>query len=77
MIEQMIWLVIAIVVITLCLAYASYKGMLIEEKIKVLEAEIDFLKLNEEIYNEHIDYIYRCLISDGDKLQNINDKLHL
>ena len=73
MITQIVYLVIAIVVLTLGLTFVCYKGMQIEHKIKILEAKIDFLKLNEEIYDEHIDSIYKYLISVCDKLKNTKD----
>ena len=73
MILQIVYLAIAIVVLTLALAFVCIRGAQMERKIKILEAEIDFLKLNEEIYNEHINSIYAYLISVCDRLKNTND----
>lgn len=73
MIVQIVYLVIAIVVLTVGITFVCIRCAQLEHKIKILEAEIDFLKLNEEIYNEHIDSIYKYLISVCDRLKNTND----
>lgn len=57
MITQIVYLVIAIVVLTLCLAFVCIRAAQIEHRIEVLERELKTLKESSDLMSQKIDFL--------------------
>lgn len=75
MFTQIVYLVIAIVVLALGLVFVCIRGAQMEHRIEVLERKLNTLNEEIEIRGNHIDHIYNILISMTGKLKSLEKEI--